>query len=843
MHSKVIIASLVCMLAANFGSFKVADVFKNNQPKAEEAGYNAPNDKHAKVTLREDRGEINAGGWFEVYIDVPIASPVWDTVTRNDPYDLIEGYFSNNGKLGATINIPYGNGDYYIGFNKDGKEVAMVYIFVKDGNATISFGSKYTARAVHFVDYIASDNEKMMLLEISDLIDVPDFPLDPHFPLVQANRNRVAFENGGKGNASSKLDDTLFDFGGSSNLGEHIGDHIGGGIVIEHPEIARRMCKADIEKKYNAFVYGDLDDVTTTMTKHTSPYYNGGTQVKVNAYWVDANGNSHVIKDYGFNVYLFGEKIVQQTVSQIVPGTYAEGTKSIYLPYSKTKNRRLKDLAIEVKAMNPATAVLDGNGLAYTHVYMSEATNYVKAYDEINFEVYFNVGESDRANAFSIAEAQLVPYTYAKDFGNNLPRVAINYPADVTRYNPGSRIDVRQEHGTNWDVLNHEYGHYLTDKLNLSRYYDWCGTNYRYHGMKENLISTYGAWTGKKLAYYEGLATYFAIASQLYAGIEDIEGVGDYYYEDQANNVFVNYNASSADQHNGDLAHAGYEDTVTSILLKIMDNKSRGYDIISLGHEEMWNHFHFYDDLDDFIFGLKHDNNLPDYVRNYQLDSLLKEELYDITFTGPARVSTNAAVDSSWTFTLNPDSALMFCGAYRYDLVFQSERTEETYVIQNIPITTTSYTLTREQIINVLALEGCKTNVYARAYSGDNVIFGNSSKIEVTKGGAYDLLCHWAANIDMTSRRYRWVSIYITTTGTYRVQIDGRWTSGQAVKLYNRIILDDETVTPLQTVNGTSNGISFTRSMTRGEYMFIRIDNNCYQNSYNYRVSCAPVNN
>ena len=835
MHSKVIIASLVCMLAANFGNGKVADVFKATQPKTEEiACYNAPNDRHAEVTVRDDRGAICPGGWFEVLVDVAPASPSYNTLSSwDDPDGLIEGFFSKDGKFGVTLNIPSTNGDYYTGFSKDGKEIAKVYIFVKDGKVSISAASKYDARSKYYMDYVATDYDKMCLLEASDLIDDPLFPHAVNAPARAANYQPKE-EAKLSEDVKFKKDDFVYQ--------HSLGDLIGGGIIVR-PDIFRRVCRADIEKKYNDFVYQDANDIYVGTSRHTTSYIDSGTNVNVRAYWVDEDMNTHLIKGVEINVYLYGEKFVQQD-AVYNPNAFDSGVKSFYLPYTKTKNRRLNDFAVEVVAKSKATIVIDGNSVKYNHAYLETGTGLISAYDEMNYDFFFITNYSDRANAFEIVDAQSVPYNYAKDFGHELNRVITSYPAAMTKFNPNdNRIYVREEHGTNWDVLNHEYGHYITEKLNYSRYHYFCGNDYRYHDARENLISRYGAYVGKKLAYYEGLATYFALASQMYSGREDVAGVGDYYYQDFANGVFINYSNFLGDQYNGVPSNPGYEATVTSVLIKLMDNKNRSGDIIALGHETMWSLFGPNNDLDGFISKIKHTNDIPDYVKNYQLDTLLENEYSDITFAGPNRISTNAAVDSSWTFTLSEDSYLNYGDATRYDLVFTAERGDDTYVIHNIPITNKTYTLNRQEINAVLALNGVKTKVCARGYFGDALVFENSSQIEVTKGGAYDLLNHWATYVDMTNRRYRWISIEATENKTYRVEIRGSWTSGQAVQLFNRIVLDDENVTPIQTYNGSSNGITFTRTMNRYDRMYIRIDNNCYRGSYDYYVACAPINN
>ena len=165
MHSKIIIASLVCALAAGFGNLKSENTAQPIKTITEETKCcSAPNEHHASVYVSNERGTIAAGGWFEIITDIQIKNKAWNTITScDDPYSLLEGYFSYCGDLGVTINIPSNNGDYYIGFGIDGGEVAKVYIFVRQGLASVSTLSKSDARAKYFMDYEATSTEKNIL--------------------------------------------------------------------------------------------------------------------------------------------------------------------------------------------------------------------------------------------------------------------------------------------------------------------------------------------------------------------------------------------------------------------------------------------------------------------------------------------------------------------------------------------------------------------------------------------------------------------------------------------------------------------------------------------------------
>ena len=523
MHSKIIIASLVCALAAGFGNLKSENTAQPIKTITEETKCcSAPNEHHASVYVSNERGTIAAGGWFEIITDIQIKNKAWNTITScDDPYSLLEGYFSYCGDLGVTINIPSNNGDYYIGFGIDGGEVAKVYIFVRQGLASVSTLSKSDARAKYFMDYEATSTEKNIL----------------------------------RGFAYGYSETTIF----------------------------------DAEKRYGNFVYGN-NDVRTTLNcpKNNTPIMTQiltqpSVGINIHATWYDKNGAPHplvgvkteILSSASTPLFSVGEALLCPT------RTNEDGEMGVRVSYERSTKIKLNQLKLRFTAINDAVKIDDNYGVDYTYCFALEGvlpprvspTSYLNSFTSINYNVSFYCGESDRANAFEITQAERLPYTYCSDFTDGVSTCQVHYPSMDTHYSnnagEGKAIRVRYDDFENWDVLNHEYGHHICDSLEIC----YVPGLYKPHEINEDLTKRYGLEDGFYLACSEGLATYIGIASQLYnADGINVPGVGDLRYDDSLRNVSVDYSRRAAGLGYSITKGERYECCVTSVLLKILQS-------------------------------------------------------------------------------------------------------------------------------------------------------------------------------------------------------------------------------------------------------------------------------
>ena len=525
MHSKIIIASLICTLAANFGSIKNENTVQRIKPITEETTCcSAPNEHHAYAYVSNERGSIVAGGWFEIITDIQIKNKAWNTITeRDDPYSLLEGYFSYCGDLGVTINIPDDDGDYYIGFGIDGGEVAKVYIFVRQGLASVSTLSKSDARAKYFMDYEATSTEKNIL----------------------------------RGFAYGYSETTIF----------------------------------DAEKRYGNFVYGN-NDVRTTLNcpKNNTPIMTQiltqpSVGINIHATWYDKNGAPHPLVGVKTEILSFASTPLLSAGEALLCPTQTNenGEMGVRVSYERSTKIKLNQLKLRFTAINDAVKIDDNYGVDYTYCFALEGvlpprvspTSYLNSFLSINYNVSFYCGESDRANAFEITQAERLPYTYCSDFTDGVSTCQVHYPSMDTHYSnnagEGKAIRVRYDDFENWDVLNHEYGHHICDSLEIC----YVPGLYKPHEINEDLTKRYGPEDGFYLACSEGLATYIGIASQLYNADEiNVPGVGDLRYDDPLRNVSIDYSRRAAGLGYSVTNGECYECCVTSVLLKILHSEN-----------------------------------------------------------------------------------------------------------------------------------------------------------------------------------------------------------------------------------------------------------------------------
>ncbi|MDR3417552.1 MAG: hypothetical protein P4L83_15355 [Nevskia sp.] len=202
-------------------------------------------------------------------------------------------------------------------------------------------------------------------------------------------------------------------------------------------------------------------------------------------------------------------------------------------------------------------------------------------------------------NAFAIREGMLTAYNFviANDartgVGVDPATIYIEYPGDSANgsyfsTDNGDHLNIGQNHGFDWDVYTHEYGHYV-QKLNGTTQ-NPGGTHYictNSTGLPQKSGRILNKDQGIKLAWGEGWPTFFGTNLQIAsgAGAFGIYGVGDTVYTDTANKFHYDL------EDNSDHCQGAGEDSelsVQRILWDFADEPSDGHDAIVFGTDEMW---------------------------------------------------------------------------------------------------------------------------------------------------------------------------------------------------------------------------------------------------------------
>lgn len=127
-----------------------------------------------------------------------------------------------------------------------------------------------------------------------------------------------------------------------------------------------------------------------------------------------------------------------------------------------------------------------------------------------------SVTDDTNARLFSVLDAILhfsAEACYLRDF-NLMPRIPVVYPGSDTFYD--GRVDpvwieLLRADGLDWDVIGHEYGHFVASKGASSRFDTSMGGNHD----GSSTIPSNGKDRGVRLAWSEGWATFFAILAQV----------------------------------------------------------------------------------------------------------------------------------------------------------------------------------------------------------------------------------------------------------------------------------------------------------------------------------------
>lgn len=755
MHSKVIIASLVCMLAANFGNGKIANLVKEvNQEANTQCVSSIPNQKVVEGFFHDDY--IYAGDFFTVPFNIYGGDELADLieVTTDNEGMYEEFFYYPNGQLAVRLYAPTSNGDHYISFGVGDVELVTIYAFTSDGRAGISTVSKYEARQKLFVYYELDYNERELLL--SD----------------------------------------------STNLTSQ-----------------QKREKFLLERDYNNYVYNNSSDYYFMNTQTSGS--GGNISLVFRVTWIDSSYHTRPCVGSETGIFLNGNRI---NASSAV--TNNNGYYNYTMTQSQAANYRLSDLAVQFYASNSAVKVVDNLGIKYSVIGGTGNQTTIKSYSFIQFDIFVFSGYSDRGNAFQTAQAQRVPYNYVSSMGHPVSGATMRYPTSKTEYLwNDDTINLRKDHYNNWDVMNHEYGHYISDQLNLCYYY---GYGFE-HNVDENLAYYHGNTDGKRYAYAEGLATYIALASQMYCGDTSVVGVGDYIYNDPQDGVYVNYDIPASGTNHNQLSNQAIEKTVTSIMIKLMDGVSRSYDNVAIGHYNMFNVICGFSsfgekDVNGLIYRVAYDTS----AHPQDVYTLLNQEIYENRTFQYTSITTNSVIDNSWTIRFAEGSAINLVSADYAKLTFTGVN-GDTYTIQ-VSLPRTSYKLTSSEAQAVMNLSGAQASVKAVAYRDNGTIALNAGDImKINKAGAVEVLSHWHSYISMPSnRRYQWIVVRSVKNNSYTQQVilEGTGWSGQVAQVFDHIVPDSTTSSTKIYANSNGTVPTITKTLSYHQCMYIRVDMN-----------------
>ena len=582
MHSKVIVASLACLLASTFCGRAANDVACSMSHDAKRTTINyAPSVGRGYFTIKQN--VIDSGDYIDTEYIYDGELDNFVVLERSNSLLEVIKNVDDDGRVQVLVKTPQIAGAYSLSFGlldnyqsgNNPDSIATLFVYSDGIHDCVSAASPDDAKSLYFLSFMATDEERGLLNSNlnNQLGELEPIVADP-FP------------------------------GGPKPI-------IGNGSLIPsvnlpfNPPDSNSSSKFNAIKRYNDFVYGDRSDWNVSSSKENSSSTKTDVIIKVKVKYKDQNNHIHPVN--GANVVFShaGSDLIdfnkqQNIFGNSTPDNYTDSNgECVFTVGSQfAKTMYYESLEFRVYSESKATVVKDNNGITFSYCYADApsntyggflpARNRLSKYKTINFNVTITSGLSDRADAFEISQAQLLPYTYCKDFNHTMNSITTTYPAVYSAYTSSDEdkmIMIQKEDYASWDVLNHEYGHYICDTLNLCRRFP----NEMPHDINENLVDRYGLHDGLELAFSEGLATYFAVASQMYdTSILHFNGVGDEKYQDDFRNIVVDYNLYPDEAVCDISGGEGVESRVTGLLVKMLDNKYREDDHVSLNHTNMW---------------------------------------------------------------------------------------------------------------------------------------------------------------------------------------------------------------------------------------------------------------
>ena len=248
--------------------------------------------------------------------------------------------------------------------------------------------------------------------------------------------------------------------------------------------------------------------------------------------WTDYNNGLHPAKNITVDIYRITSGSGNVSIASTT--TDSSGAYEAVFISSPTDSYNVYCL-FRLNGSNVVLCDITGNERSYltpTSYGVTSGQQVVKSYTFPN--------NTDLGKAASIQQGIALASEYIKTLeGHYYAAIDVLYPyTGISNYN-GSQILIGTDDAFDWDVIEHEYGHYVEDTVGINliggkhsstvNLEDWTD----YPRTKDQAVSV--AWT-------EGWATYFAINLQkeMNAISLNIPNVGDSYYTDTIDNS-LNY--------------------------------------------------------------------------------------------------------------------------------------------------------------------------------------------------------------------------------------------------------------------------------------------------------------
>jgi hypothetical protein len=309
-----------------------------------------------------------------------------------------------------------------------------------------------------------------------------------------------------------------------------------------------------------------------TKRMRPSPSSAGGTiTVQGSVAWLDENGNSHPA--FGMLVQVRDDELIgSELVAQDVTGT--NGQYSFVVDNDDGFGAGDRDIFVRFITSNGAVNIRSAG--IFGAPYEADSAVHDEVPDGSVITENFTCANTGTGPACGLLTGASYVASYASTLngGSFLGGINLEWPGDPgsANYN-GSRINLRPGDQFDWDVMFHEYGHYVMDTFNID---DNPGGP---HNLGDCISDVQGSKDrGTRMAWGEGWPTFFGTAGQQILNLAslNVPRVGDVSYTDTGES---NFTYSLEAQDNLGLGEDN-ELAVQRILWDLFDTPADGRDTV-----------------------------------------------------------------------------------------------------------------------------------------------------------------------------------------------------------------------------------------------------------------------
>ena len=391
-----------------------------------------------------------------------------------------------------------------------------------------------------------------------------------------------------------------------------------------------------------------------------------GSTVSLNVLWTDAKGYTHPA--YGLRV------VLQRATSffgmfEYVSEGYLNEDGHIDLTYSYSDHDEIRFL---IYLATRAAAPLN----VFDNTFETDSLT-VSFGRPLTFPTYTIGNVSDKEKKLSIVQALTWAHKYLENLtGEEIRGISYSFPCNSTFFIPYLEvIDLVDGDYCDWDVIIHEYGHFV------EYYIDFGRGSYDQHSGDQSLSESRKDFKGGvEAAWFEGFATYFSMSCQNEMNLRRLNiisqsgknEIGDSIYSDTGDN---NINADFKSVNIARLGE-GCERTICAYLLGLADSDivPSIKDNLNYGYRSVWDVVVDYrpNNLGEFVTKF-HERYPYNYINIGDFESFLN--------LGPTLI-TNASFDFKsrefkWTIwnangEFSQNNFVLYFYNYRFEKIFST---------------------------------------------------------------------------------------------------------------------------------------------------------------------------